>query len=676
MRCLSQSVSFLFCLVMMTTACNQQKVHEMLDVKGIDSSIKPGDDFFEYVNAKWDKNATIPLTESGAGAFFDLQKQSEEALKKVCEQAAATKNPAKGSLEQMVGDLYASAMDTNALEAKGLTPIQSAFDAIYKIASHTDMLRFVATEQVNGNNLLFGFGVGADDKNAFMNIASYIQGGLGLPDRDYYFRSDPGTIAIRNGYLNYLKKIFVLSGDDSTAALRNAQTVLAVETKLAEGHFTSVELRNPEKNYNKFSIAELNKLTPAIDWDQLTKNMLLDADTVLIGQPKFFVTLDKLCKTVPVEDWKLYLKAFSIGNASSSLTKAIREASFDFYGKMLSGQEQPKPRWQYAVGVVDGRIGDLSGQLYVKDNFDQRAKNKMMEMIDNLQISFENHIKALDWMSDSTKKQALDKLEAVMRKIGFPDKWKNYAGLDISRDDYFQNRINTSKHAYMRMVAKNGKPVDKTEWPFTPPTVNAYYSPTNNEILFLAGILQPPFFHPDADDATNYGAIGMVIGHEFTHGFDDQGRQYDKNGNLKEWWTKSDAEKFGEKAKKVVTQYGNYIPVDSLHINGELTLGENIADIGGLAVAYDAFKMTKQAKEAKLINGLTPDQRFFLSFANIWRLKLKPELLRQLVLTDVHSPAKYRVNGPLSNFTPFYEAFQVQKGDKMWKETSERIKIW
>jgi len=666
--------------VLLFAFCKQSSPKETeathLDLKNIDTTIAAGDNFFKHINHIWNQNTKIPATEVGAGAFFDLQTKSEEALLKVCEAARAVANAPAGSLEQQVGDLFASIMDTLTIESKGFTPLVPLFEKINELESPADLITWVASEQVNGNSLLFGFTVNPDDKNSSKNIAQFFQGGLGLPDRDYYFRTDEATQAIRNAYLDYLKKIFSLIGADSTIASIQATVVLNLETKLAEGHFTNVELRDPQKNYNKYGATQLSKMAPHLDWSVIKKEMQLNTDSLMIGQPKYFTTLDKLTRSVPVEQWKTYLKAFTISNSYNSLSRAFADAGFEFYSKTLAGQEEPTPRWKYAVNVVDSRIGELAGQLYVKENFDTRAKDRMTEMINNLHKAYENRIKALDWMSDTTKAKAIEKLAAITRKIGYPDKWLKYDSLVIYKDDYFQNRINTSRYEYMRTVAKVDQPVDKSEWPFSPPTVNAGYSPTTNEIIFPAGILQPPFFNANADDAINYGGIGMVIGHELTHGFDDQGRQYDKDGNLKEWWSPSDAEKFKALADKVVNQYSKYVPIDSLTLNGELTLGENIADIGGIAIAYDAFKMTTQGQSDQKTDNLSPDQRFFMSFATIWRLKMKDELMRQLVMTDVHSPAEFRVNGPLTNFTPFYQAFGVVENNTMWKAEKDRIKIW
>ncbi len=647
-----------------------------LDVSGIDTLIDPGDDFFEYANGIWMDTVPIPSTEVGVGSFYDLQVKSAKALKVVCEEAAALKNPRKGSLEQMVGDLYASIMDTVTIEKRGLEPLARTFDEIDNISGTKEMLRFIARETVNGNSTVFDFAVGPDDKNASINIAGFSQSGLGLPNRDYYFTKDSVTASVRSAYLKYLTTIFALLGEDSLLASRHAHTVMAVETQMAKGHFTNVELRKPEKNYNKLGLSELNDLMPNMDWKTLCANLYIRTDTVLVAQLPFFITLDELMENIPLYDWKKYLKATTIGNSAQSLTKALADASFDFYGKALIGQKERKPRWQYAVNTVDVRIGDLVGQLYVKENFDASAKHKMMELIDNLQKSYEKRIRNLDWMSKATRKEAQGKLNTMIKKIGFPDTWKSYDSLVISREDYFKNRINTSRYEFLRDIAKNGKPVDRNEWAFTPPTVNAFYNATTNEIMFLAGMLQPPFFYPYGDDAINYGAIGMVIGHEFTHGFDDEGRLYDKYGNLKDWWLKEDAEKFEEKTKLVGKQYAAYIAMDSIHLNPDLTMGENLADIGGLAIAYDAFKMTSQGKQDKKIDGLTPDQRFFIAFAKIWQMKIKEELMRQLMLNDPHSPARFRVNGPLSNFTPFYKAFGITNKNAMWKPLAERIQVW
>ncbi len=655
---------------------NKQPQNSFLDVQNIDTTIPPGDNFFKYINQKWYDKTEIPGTEIGVGSFFDLNNKSLEDLYSISKTAAAIPNAPKGSPEQMVGDLLTSIMDTNAIESKGWTPLKATFDQIDNLKSSKEMLQFICDQNIDGNDLLIGFGVGEDEKNASMNIAQFGQAGIGLPERDYYFRSDPETKSIQDAYKNYLKKIFSLIGVDSVQASRDANTVFTLETNIARGHFTNVQLRDPARNYNKMGLSQLNKMSPGLEWSKILKGLKLNTDSVVIGQPSFFASLDKLLKSTPIDQWKPYLKASTINNSYNSLTKAFANAGFEFFQKKLSGRSQPSPRWKYATGVIDSRLGELAGQLYVRKYFDQSAKDRMNTLIDNLIKSYETHIKSLDWMSESTKSKALEKLHTIGRKIGFPDIWRSYDSLVILKDNYFQNRINTSRYEFYRAIHKVGKPVDKAEWDMTPSTVNAGYYPTKNQIVFPAGILQPPFFDARADDAVNYGGIGAVIGHELTHGFDDQGRQYDKDGNLTDWWAKEDADKFNEITKKIVAQYSMYVPVDTLHVNGELTLGENIADIGGMAIAYDAFKLTDQSKSDKKIDGLSPDQRFFHSFAQIWRIKMRDEFSRQLVLTDVHSPSEFRVAGPLSNFTPFYQAYGLTENNKMWKKQEDRIKIW
>jgi putative endopeptidase len=667
---------FLICSCKNGQETDTSRKEAFLDINGIDTTIAPGDNYFRYINEKWINETSIPPTEIGAGSFFDLQTKSEKALLEVCQAAASIEGAPMGSLEQKVGDMYMSIMDTISIEAKGYSPLQPIFNKISSLKNTDDLILYVCEQNINGNDVLINFGVNADDKNVTKNIAQFFQGGLGLPDRDYYFRKDEATLSIQRAYKEFLNKIFSLTGDDSTKAKANAESVFNLESKIAAGHFTNVELRDPQKNYNKMGASQLQKMSPGLDWNLIKAGLLLKTDSVMIAQPAFFSSLDKLINSTPIDTWKPYFKAHTIKNSYNSLSKAFAQAGFEFFDKTLSGREQPEPRWKYAVNVVDSRIGELAGQLYVKKNFDQKAKERMMSLIDGLQKSYENRIKSLDWMSEATKDKALEKLASITRKIGFPDTWRKYDSLVITRDNYFQNRINTSRYEFFRAIAKVDKPVDRSEWQMTPPTVNAGYDPTKNEIIFPAGILQPPFFNANADDAINYGGIGMVIGHELTHGFDDQGRQYDKDGNLKDWWSKEDADKFKAITDKIVAQYAKYIPIDSLPLNGELTLGENIADIGGLAIAYDAFKMTPQGKSTEKVDGLTPDQRFFQSYATIWRIKMKDEFMRQIIHTDVHSPAEYRVVGPLSNHTPFYNAYGLTESNKMWKGAGDRIKVW
>lgn len=668
----------LVALTLIVAGCTKTEKtdHQFLPISRFDSSVRPGTNFFRYVHGNWYDTVRIPPSQVGTGSFLDLIVKSNKALRQVCEEAANVHDAPLGSVEQRVGDLYTSFMDSVSINNKGYAPLAPLFGKIQGLKNYEDMIRFVADEMSKGNSLLFNFNVGPDDKNSNVNIAFLSQGGLGLPDRDYYFRNDGETARVQEAYRAYLSSLFILTGSDSSTASKNAASVYEVEKKLASGHFTNVEVRDPQKNYNKKATKDLNFPASALNWVSLLDGLRLKTDSIVISQPKFFDQLEKLLKSISINQWQLYLKASTLTNYGFALSTLFTDARFEFFGKTLYGQQQQKPRWERAVALVDGAIGELSGQLYVKKNFDEQAKERVMNMIDNIQLSYERHIKSLDWMSDSTKKLALAKLSTFKRKIGYPDRWKTYDGLQIGADSYFQNLVNINKFNYQEMIDKAGKPVDKSEWQLTPPTVNAFYNAANNDIMFLAGILQPPLFDPRADDAINYGGIGMVIGHELTHGFDDEGRQYDKDGNLKDWWTKEDAAKFTMKSKAVIDQYNAYVAIDTFHINGALTLGENIADIGGLAIAFDAFRMTQQSRDGKLIDGLTPEQRFFLSFATIWGIKLKDEFMKVLAKTDVHSPAEFRVLGPLSNFTPFYEAFKLKKGDNMWKDAEDRIVIW
>jgi len=470
--------------------------------------------------------------------------------------------------------------------------------------------------------------------------------------------------------------LFVLTGSTKEEAAKYADNVLKLETSIANSHSTPVELRDPQKNYNKYYVADFQKLTPDMDWKALLGKMELKTDTILVGQPKYYQALNNLLKSQPIEVWKEKLKFDAINSATPALSKDFRTARFEFFGKTIQGLKEPKERWKAIVSSTDGNIGELLGQLYVKEHFTPEAKKRMLELVDNLQKVYKSRIEKLDWMSPVTKQKAVDKLQAFIKKIGYPDKWKKYDDVEITRGNYYANLQSADKHAYKEMINKLGKPVDKTEWGMTPPTVNAYYNPSINEIVFPAGILQFPFFDFGADDAINYGAIGAVIGHEMTHGFDDQGRQYDKDGNLKDWWTAGDATKFKDKAKKVTDLYNAFTLLDNQHVNGELTLGENLADIGGLAIAYEAFKLTSQGKSDKKIDGFTPDQRFFLSFAQVWRIKSRDESMRVRLKTDPHSPEMFRVNGPVYSMEPFYKAFNIPATAKMYVAPANRVGVW
>ena len=645
-----------------------------IDTSTMDLAVKPGDNFFEYVNGGWVKKTIIPATESNAGAALDMYNRTKVHLHAILD-SVAKGGFANGSIEQKVGDFYASGMDSVTIDKLGYDPVKPTLHQIDSIKDAASVMQFVAKQTTEGNNIVIAAGIAPDDKNSASNIAIFQQAGLGLPDRDYYFNTDPATLGVVKAYQAYIQKIFSLTGIDSVTAEKKMMTVYNLEKQMASSHRTNVELRDPQKNYNKMAVADLNKKMPVFGWPSLFSVIGFKVDSVNVQQPGYYAKLNELLKTAPADTWKSYLRFHVLDDAANNLSSDFVNAKFA-YGSALSGRKRIKPRWERMYQSVDANLGDALGELYVKKYFTADAKERMLQLVNNLQIAFEARIKQLDWMSDSTKKVSIDKLHAFIKKIGYPDKWRDYSKVTIDKNKYFDNLVSCAKNEYEYQLSKLGKPVDKTEWAMTAPTINAYYNPSFNEIVFPAGILQTPYFNPLADDAINYGGIGMVIGHEMTHGFDDQGSQYDKEGNLKTWWSKEDSEKFKAKTKMVVDQYNKFTVLDSIHVNGALTTGENIADIGGISIAYDAFKMTKQGRDTVRIDGLTPDQRFFLSFAQGWRSKFKDELVRQYINIDPHSPAIHRVNGPLMETTPFYSAFGVKEGDKMFVPEKDRIRIW
>lgn len=658
-------------------ACNTEKpssAQKFIDVSSLDSSVAPGDNFFKYVNGKWLKTAVIPPTQTSTGSFDELYNKTKANIKKLLEEAANARAD-KGSVEQKVGDFYASGMDSVAIEGLGYQPIEPYLKKIEAIRNVQQLLRFEAEMDKQQSAIFTGLYIGPDEKNSSTNILSLYQSGLGLPDRDYYFRNDAETKSIQDAYKKCISQMFVLTGTTDSIATEQAESVYKFETELAKSHRVNVDLRNPQINYNKTSVADLDKKSPLFKFGSYLKNLGISTDSINIGQPAYYDKVNELLKTAPLDTWKLYMKAHVIRGAASALSSPFVNAGFE-YSKAISGQKQIKPRWERIYRSSDANLGELLGQLYVKKHFSKDAKERMLDLIDNLEKAFDTRIGQVDWMSDTTKKVAKEKLHAIIKKIGYPDKWRDYSKVEIDRAKYFENIVSCSKADFEYHMAKVDKPVDKDEWGMTPPTINAYYNPTINEIVFPAGILQFPFFDLSADDAVNYGAIGMVIGHEMTHGFDDQGSQYDKSGNLKNWWAPSDNKRFKEKSKQVIDLYNSFLVIDSMRINGALTTGENMADIGGIAIAYDAFKLTKQGKDTTKIDGLSPDQRFFIAYAQSWKDKMEDKSLRLQLSTDPHSPAEYRVNVPLMNFTPFYKAFNVREGQKLFLPEDKRIKIW
>jgi putative endopeptidase len=657
------------------TSSDVPKRTVFFDKSGMDTTVKPGDNFALYASGNWFKTTKIPPSETGWGSFYTLSDENTQNLHKILDDVSAKDN-ASGSMEQKVGDLYKSGMDTAAIEKLGYEPVKPLLEKISAVKDYKDLVKLAADGFKTGDGFLLGFYVSPDDRVSSKNVAHFDQTGLTLPEKDYYFKTDSASKKIRDEFVKHIAKVFELTGVDAAAAAKKADGILKLETAIAQSHKSPVELRDPQANYNKFAVADLQKQMPDVDLKDAFGRMDLKTDTVLVGQPGYYKALDNLLKTQPIEVWKDKALFNAIDGASTLLSKSFRDEHFNFYGKILQGQKQQKPRWKTIAYNVDGGLGELLGQLYVEKYFTPDAKQRMLALVNNLQSVYHDRIEKLDWMSPETKKRAEDKLAAFTKKIGYPDKWKKYDDVTINKDAYYQNQESIAKHDYNETIKKVNKPVDRTEWGMTPPTVNAYYNPTFNEIVFPAGILQFPFFDKDADDAINYGAIGAVIGHEMTHGFDDQGRQYDKDGNLKDWWTKEDAEKFKKRVQVMIDQYNKYTVLNDLHVNGSLTQGENLADIGGLAIAYQAFKNTPEGKSDTKIDGFTPDQRFFLSFAQVWRVKSSDETMRMRINVDPHSPEMYRVDGPLSNMPAFYKAFNIKPGDKMYRDEKDMVKVW
>jgi putative endopeptidase len=650
---------------------------KFIDRSNMDLSVKPGLDFYRYASGSWIKNNPVPAKETRWGSFNMLRDFNINAVKNILDEAAKDKTALPGSVKKRVGDFYAAGMDSVTIDKLGYSPIAPELTRLTSLTDLNGVINEVATMRTRGlGSPLFGFSVGQDRKEATKIIAQLSQGGTTLPDRDYYLKSDARSLKIQEAYKAYISKLFTLSGTAEAQAKKNAEIIFAIEKSLANAQMSRVEMRDPYKTYNKFAIADLAKTTSNLDWTTLLPKMKVNGqDSVLVNSPKFFTELNTLLSATPVNDWKTYLQWNVLKGAAPYLSTPFVDASFAF-NQVLTGQKVQTPRWQRMSQLTDGTLGELLGQLYVEKHFKPEAKARMQELIANLIKAYEIRIKNLDWMSAETKVKALEKLHAFTPKIAYPDKWKNYDGLEVSRDNFLQNLRNASTFGYTEMVNQLGKPVDKSRWGMTPPTVNAYYNPVLNEIVFPAGILQFPFFDPNADDALNYGGIGAVIGHEISHGFDDSGSQYDKDGNLKNWWTAEDLAKFKAKAKALQEQYDAYTVLDSIHVNGKLTLGENIGDLGGLNAAYEAFKMTKQGQSTERIDGFTPDQRFFLAWAQVWRGNILPESAAQLIVTDPHSPGEYRTIGAPVNMDAWYKAFNIQPGDKLYKKPEDRIKIW
>ncbi len=678
---------YLFVILPFAFACNQteqnseqSKQEPAINTAYMDTTINPGDDFYRYVNGTWMESNPIPDDKTRYGAFDELIEKNREKLKSLIDEAMNDKNAPKGSNKQKIGDFYASGMDSVKRNEEGIKELQPYFDKISQLSTKDDVIKMAAELQTYGITPFFHVYASPDEKNSAMVIANTWQAGLGLPNRDYYVNNDERSETIRKDYLQHIQNVYKLLGKTDEEAKQLADKIMNIETKMAEFSFTNLENRDPQATYNKMSVADLQKDAAGFDWE-LFLNSLSNTkiDSINIAQVKFAKGLGNLFTNTSVDGWKDFLNWKLINQSAPYLGDDFVTENFNFYAKSLLGQQKMKPRWKSVQGVVSSELGEAIGQVYVEKYFPPEAKQKITELVANLKKALKIRINNLQWMSDDTKKAALEKLAAINVKVGYPDKWRDYSGLEITRNSFVKNLMASNKFNFEYMINKIGKPVDKDEWGMTPQTVNAYYSPNRNEIVFPAAILQPPFFNVNADDAVNYGAIGVVIGHETTHGFDDQGRQYDKDGNLNDWWTEEDAKKYEEQTKKLVDQYNGFMAIDSMHVDGELTLGENIADFGGLTIALEAFKINMKEKGIdpnEKIDGFTPIQRFFLSYATIWRQNIRDKELKNRLENDVHSPGEYRVNGALFNVPEFYEVFNIKETDKLYRTPEQRPIIW
>ncbi len=646
-----------------------------IDKANMDLSVRPQDNFYRYVNGAWLNTNEIPSDKTSIGSFYDLRDEADDNVKAIIEELAAAENLTMASDEQKVADLFRSFMNTEARDAAGIAPIQAILDKINNLKDKNDLAIFFGENQKIGVTSPLAFYISVDAKDSTRYATHVWQSGLGLPDRDYYFNETERFEKLRAGYIAHIENMFNLAGLKNGKAA--AQTIMALETKLAGFHWTKVESRDSTKRYNKFNVADLNTVTDAFNWAAYLEAQGAAAQKdLIINQPSFVKGFGETFAATSLADWQTYLTFHTLSNFSSSLTSALDNENFDFYSKQLSGREEQRPMWKRGVAVVNRNLGEVIGKVYVGRHFKPEAKVRMTQLVENLRGAYGASIDELEWMSDATKAAAQVKLASFDPKIGYPDKWEDYSALVIKSDDLVGNKMRSGTVAHNKEVAKLGGPIDRQEWGMTPQTVNAYYNPTKNEIVFPAAILQPPFFNLNADDAVNYGGIGAVIGHEMGHGFDDQGSKYDGDGNLRDWWTAEDLAAFKVRTDNLVTQYSEYAVFDDLNVNGELTLGENIGDLSGVTIAYKAYKASLNGKEAPVIDGLTGDQRFFMGYAQVWRGKMVEKSLRNRVATDPHSPGEFRALGSLSNMTEFYQAFDVKAGDAMYIAPEKRVKIW
>lgn len=665
----------------LSEGCKNQSTNSnpAISASNMDTTVKAGDDFYRFANGNWLKNNPIPAEYSRYGAFEVLEEENYKQMQAILKEVSEDKSAKQGSVNQKIRDFYNSGMDTLRVDKVGFTPIKETLAGIDKIQNSNDFRKLISEGHLNGFYPLFYLFGAADEKNSNQVIAQLYQGGLGLPDRDYYLSADTRSEEIRKEYVSHISKMFTLTGVSEAEANSIAKKVMQLETELAKVSLTNVELRDPIANYNKTDLDGLNKMAPGFDWTGFLSDLGIreQAKEINVSQPRFFKGMASLVNSAPIEDWKLYLKWHLINSAAEYLSSDFDKEHFAFFGTVLSGTTEQQPRWKRMLDETSGALGEAVGQIYVTKYFPPAAKEKMITLVGNLKLALKDRIAGLSWMSEVTKKEAMAKLDKINVKVGYPDKWIDYSSLEIGAESYYANMLNASRFETRRQLNKIGKPVDRSEWGMTPQTVNAYYSPNMNEIVFPAAILQPPFFWLDADDAVNYGAIGVVIGHEMSHGFDDQGRQYDKEGNLRDWWTADDATNFEKQTRVLIEQYDAFTILDSLHVDGKLTLGENIADLGGVNIAYTAFLKAMEGKDLKAeIDGFTPAQRFFLSYAQVWRNNIRDKALMRRLKEDVHSPGEARVNGIVYNIPAFYEAFAIEAGDKRFIPAEKRANIW
>lgn len=659
--------------------CDSKKEAVMtsgIDLTNLDTTAVQGADFYQYACGGWMKKHPLTNEYSRFGSFDMLAENNREQLKGLIVEIAAGQN-AQGTIGQKIGDIYKLAMDSVKLNADGVTPIQADLEKIASVKDKSEIVPLMAELAHSGVFPYFSFYVGADIMDSKSNLFQLYQGGISLGEKEYYLDNDDVTVNIRNKYKEHIVKMFQLAGFDEAAAKKKMEAVMDIETRIAKASFSAVEQRNPAANYHKMSLDELKKEIPGIDWDAFLNGIGVKGVTELsVSQVDPIKEVEKIINSLPVENQIAYMQWSLIDRAAGYLSDDLVAQNFDFYGKTLSGKQTNQPRWKRAVSTVNGALGEAVGQMYVEKYFPAAAKERMVQLVKNLQTALGERIRNLEWMGDSTKIKAIEKLNSFYVKVGYPDKWRDYTGLNIEKDSYWANVKRATEFELDYMLSKAGKPVDRDEWGMTPQTVNAYYNPTTNEICFPAGILQYPFFDMNADDAFNYGAIGVVIGHEMTHGFDDQGRQFDKDGNLKDWWTAEDAKRFEERAQVMVNFFDSIQVLPGLNANGSLTLGENIADHGGLQVSFQAFK--NATKDAPLLvkDGFTPEQRFFLSYAGVWAGNIRDEQIRLQTKSDPHSLGRWRVNGALPQIGAWYDAFGIKEGDPMYLAPEKRVSIW